>query len=106
MIFGIVFLGLFLMIHTASADNIIQHVVGTVTAIDLKHIEVKPPNKKAAVSVKLSKQVRFKNKSNPASTEPPGVGDHVIIEATKKNKVLTATVIHYSSMKQAPVTPQ
>jgi hypothetical protein len=106
MIFGIALLSVLLMYTTVSADATVQHIVGIVTAIDEKHVEVKTPNKKAPVSVKLSKQVRFKNKGNPASNEPPTVGDRVIIEATKENKILTATVVHYSSVKNAPVTPQ
>jgi hypothetical protein len=105
MIFGIAFFGFLLLSAPLSADNTVQHVVGTVTAIDKKHIEVKTPNKKAVVSVKLGKHVRFKNKSNPASTEPPAVGDHVIVEAKKEDKALTASVVHYSPMQQAPSTP-
>ncbi|MBI3357900.1 MAG: hypothetical protein HY038_14225 [Nitrospirae bacterium] len=90
---------------TASVYGGGQHVMGIVVAIDDKHIEVKT-SKRAAVSVKLTKQVRFINKGNPKSTDPPAVGDRVIIEATKENKQLTATVVHYSAVKNAPVTTQ
>ena len=79
MIFGIVILGFLLLATPVSADKGVQHVVGTVTAIDHKHIEVKTPNRTVPVSVKLTKNVQFKNKNNPASTNPPGVGDRVII---------------------------
>lgn len=107
MILGMTFLGVLLLATPVSADKGVQHVVGTVTAIDQKHIEVKTPNKTAPVSVKLTKNVQFKNKNNPASTNPPGVGDRVIIEATKDNKKLVATVVHYSVVKPAvPSTPQ
>jgi hypothetical protein len=85
-----------------------HHVLGTVTAIDEKHIEVTTP-KGAAVSVKLTKQTRFKAKGNPKSTEPPTVGDRVVIEATRdenNKKVLTATEVHYSAAKNAPVATQ
>lgn len=93
----------FLLLPTTSfAHGTGQHVLGTVTAIDEKHIEVKTP-KGAAVSVKLTKQTRFKEKGNPNSTEPPAVGDRVVIEATKENKVLIATEVHYSAAKNAPV---
>lgn len=95
----------FLLSLAASAQAGSQHVLGTVTAIDEKHIEVRTP-KGTAVSVKLTKQVLFKDKSDPKSTEPPAVGDRVIIEATKENKILTATVVHYSAAKNTPaVTP-
>jgi len=83
-----------------------QHVLGTVTAIDATHIEVKTP-KGATVSVNLTKQTRFKMKGNPKSTELPSVGDRVVIEATrdeKDKKVLTATEVHYSAAKNAAPT--
>ena len=76
------------------------HVLGIVTAIDAKHIDIKTA-KGPVVPVLLSKQVKFKNKSNPKSNDPPTVGDRVIIEATKddKTKKLSATVVHYSPIK-------
>lgn len=77
-----------------------QHVLGTVTAIDATHIEVKTP-KGATVSVNVTKQTRFKEKGNPASRELPVVGDRVVIEATKDTKALTATEVNYSSAKKA-----
>jgi hypothetical protein len=81
-----------------------QHVLGTVTAIDGTHIEVKT-QKGTTVSVALTKQTRFKEKGNPKSTEPPSVGDRVVIEATKDEKDkkggLVATEVHYSSGKKA-----
>lgn len=102
----LVVLVFFLLSVTASAhSSSSQHVLGTVTAIDEKHIEVKTL-KGASVSVKLTKQVRFKDKSNPKSTEPPAVGDRVVIEATKENKVLTATEVHYSAAKNVPAATQ
>jgi hypothetical protein len=106
MIFGIMFLGVLVLATPVSAEQGVQHVVGTVTAIDHKHIEVKTPNKAAPVSVKLTKSVQFKNKNNPASTNPPGVGDRVIIEATKDNKKLVATIVYYSTTKPVPSPPQ
>jgi hypothetical protein len=106
MIFGMMFLGVLLLAAPVSASKGVQHVVGTVTAIDHKHIEVKTPNKTVPVSVKLTKNVEFKNKNNPASTSPPGVGDRVIIEATKDNKKLVATIVYYSTIRQVPSAPQ
>lgn len=106
MIFGILFLGVLLLATPVSANTGVQHVVGTVTAIDHKHIEVKTPNKAVPVSVKLTKHVQFKNKNNPASTNPPGIGDRVIIEATKDNKKLVATIVYYSTIRQMPSAPQ
>lgn len=77
-----------------------QHVFGTVTAIDNTHIEVKTP-KGAMMSVKVTKQTRFKEKGNPTSQELPVIGDRVVIEATKDAKTLTATEVNYSSAKKA-----
>lgn len=82
------------------------HVLGIVAAIDAKHIEVKTA-KGPVVSVLLNKPVRFKNKSNPKSNDPPVVGDRVIIEATKddKTKKVSATVVYYSPVK-TPASPR
>ncbi|HLZ32422.1 MAG TPA: DUF5666 domain-containing protein [Nitrospira sp.] len=78
-----------------------QHVLGTVTAIDEKHIEIRTP-KGATVSVQINKQTRFKAKRAPKSTEPPEVGDRVVVEATKEDKVLIATEVHFSAAKRVP----
>ena len=82
-----------------------QHVLGTVTAIDGTHIEVKTQKGKM-VSVMLTKQTHFKAKDNPSSTEPPAIGDRVVIEATKDKKTLTATEVHYSAAKKVAAPPQ
>jgi len=92
------------MTSTVFAHGTSQHVLGTVTAIDVKHIEVKT-NKGAIVSIGLTKQTRFREKGHPKSTLTPAVGDRVVIEATrdeKDAKVLTATEVHFSPGKQAP----
>ena len=94
---------LLFMASTASAHGTGQHVLGTVTAIDGTHIDVKTP-KGATVTVKVTKDTRFKEKGKPKSTEVPAVGDRVVIEATKDNKVLTATEVHFSAGKR--VLPQ
>ena len=90
----------FLLSPATMAAGTDLHVLGIVMAIDATHIEVKTA-KGPTVSVLLNRQVRFKNKSNPKPNDPPVVGDRVIIEATKddKTKKVSATVVHYSSMK-------
>lgn len=100
-----------LVSNAAWAHGSGQHVFGTVTAIDSTHIEVKTP-KGAMISVKVTKQTRFKEKGNPGSRELPVIGDRVVIEATKDAKTLTATEVNYSSAKKAaaaapaaPATP-
>jgi hypothetical protein len=102
--FGILLLASLLLPPTVSAkESELLHVLGIVTAVDAKHIEVKTA-KGPVVSVLLGKQVKFKNKSNTKSIDLPMVGDRVIIEAAKdeKTKKVTATVVHYSSIRNAP----
>ena len=83
-----------------------QHVLGTVVAIDGKHLEVKT-QKGTTVEVQINKQTRFKEKDHPKSTNLPTVGDRVVIEAIKDEKTLTATEVHFSSMKKpAPALTQ
>lgn len=79
------------------------HVLGIVISIDEKHIDVKTV-KGQIVSVLLTKQVKYKNKNNPKSFDPPAVGDRVIIEASRdeKTKKVTATVVHYSPGRIPP----
>lgn len=101
MILGLIFFGWLLTAQAAPAEKTILHVMGTVTEIDKKHMVVKT-TKGQLVSLNLTKDVRFKNKHHPQSNEPPTVGDRVIIEATKQNKVVTANVVHYSPMHLAP----
>lgn len=91
-----------LMSTTAFAHGTGQHVLGTVTAIDDTHIEVKTP-KGATVSVLIDKQTRFKAKRAPKLNEPPEVGDRVVIEATKdEKKGLIATEVHFAAAKRVP----
>ncbi|HEU4684830.1 MAG TPA: DUF5666 domain-containing protein [Nitrospira sp.] len=100
---ALVFMFLF-MSATVWAHGTGQHVLGTVMAIDATHVEVKTP-KGATVSVKLTKETRFKEKGKAKSSELPSVGDRVVIEATKDNNVLTATEVHFSVGRRGP-TPE
>ncbi len=100
-IFAVMF---FIMGFSAFAHGTGQHVLGTVTAIDAAHIEVKT-TKGQSVSVRLTDKTRYKAKGKPKTSEAPSVGDRVVIEATKDGDILTATEVHYSSAKpQAEAT--
>jgi len=103
MLHRLIFAGLLLFMTTAaSAHGNGQHVLGTVTAIDEQHMEIKTP-KGAMVSVQLNKETRFKSKRKPRSTEPPAVGDRVVVEATMDDKkTLTAKEVHYASASRVP----
>jgi len=90
---------------SAFAHGTGQHVLGTVVAIDEKHLEVKT-QKGTTVDVQINKQTRFKEKDHPKSTNLPTVGDRVVDEAIKDEKTLTATEVHFSSIKKpAPPAP-
>lgn len=87
---------------TVFAHGTGQHVLGTVTAIDETHIEIKTP-KGDSVSVTIDKNTKYKAKRAPKSNEPPEVGDRVVIEATKdEKKGLIATEVHYAAAKRVP----
>jgi putative ribosome biogenesis GTPase RsgA len=96
----------YLLISTASfAHGTDQHVLGTVTAIDATHVEVKTQKGKT-VAVQVNKQTRFKEKGNPKGANLPVVGDRVVIEATKDDKALLATEIHFSAATRVPAPVQ
>jgi len=96
----------YVFISTASfAHGTGQHVLGTVTAIDATHIEVKTP-KGRTMNVQVNKQTRFKEKGNPKSANVPVVGDRVVIEATKDDNVLLAIEIHFSAATRVPAPTQ
>ena len=91
-----------LFISTPSfAHGTDQHVLGTIMAIDATHVEVKT-TKGQSVDVRVNKQTRYKDESNPKGANVPEVGDRVIIKATKDEKVLLATEIHFSAAKRVP----
>lgn len=84
----------------ASAHGAGQHVLGTVTAIDATHVEVKTP-KGGTVSVQLTDTTHYRAKGKPGSPSLPQVGDRVVIETTGTGDALTATEIQFSSVKPA-----
>ena len=100
--------GLLVLASSFTADPApaadVVHVLGTVTAIDATHVEVKTA-KGQIISVLLNSQVQFKNKLKAKSADPPEVGDRVIIEATKEKQKVLATIVHYSPMRN-PSTPR
>ncbi|MGQ0810545.1 MAG: DUF5666 domain-containing protein [Nitrospiraceae bacterium] len=71
-----------------------QHVMGTVTAIDATHVEVKAPKGKM-VSVTLTPKTRYRSKGGALTR--PQVGDRVVIEAFKDGATLTAMEIQFAT---------
>src|SRR5207244_12800928 len=82
-----------------------QHWIDTIMAINTTHVEVKTL-KGQSVDVRVNKKTRYKDESNPKGSNVPAVGDRVIIKATKDDKVLLATEIHFSAAKRVPVPMQ
>jgi flagellar hook assembly protein FlgD len=82
-----------------------QHVLGTIMAINATHVEIKT-SKGRSVDVRVNKKTQYKDANNPKGANVPEVGDRVIIKATKDNKVLLATEIHFSAAKRVPVPMQ
>jgi len=82
-----------------------QHVLGTIMAINATHVEIKT-SKGQSVDVRVNKKTQYKDANNPKGTNVPEVGDRVIIKATKDDKVLLATEIHFSAAKRVPVPMQ
>ena len=96
---------LILSSSTAWAHGSGQHVLGTVTAIDASHIEVKTP-KGAAVSVKVTKQTRYieKGKTWVDSLQNQAATQLVLI-----NKLQTDTkqrVVLYDALTKSLKTAQ
>jgi hypothetical protein len=75
-----------------------EHVLGTVTAIDGGHIEVKTL-KGGTVSVRLTDKTQFLAKGEVGARGGPQVGDRVVIETTKDGEMLTATEVRFSRPK-------
>ena len=99
-----------LFISTASfAYGADQHVLGAIMAIDAAQIEIKT-TKGQSVSLRVDKNTRYKDESNPKGATRPAVGDRVVIMATKSEKkgdnTLIATEIYFSSIKRVPILPQ
>ncbi len=86
-----------------SAD---QHVLGTITAIDAAHVEIKTAMGQL-MNVQVNKKTRYKDESNPKKATIPEVGNRVVIKAEKNeikgHNVLLAIDIHFSSAKRVPV---
>jgi hypothetical protein len=82
-----------------------QHVLGTITAIDATHVEIKTTMGQL-VNLRIDKKTRYKDESHPKKPTMPEVGNRVVVMAEKiekkGDKVLLATDIHFSSAKRAP----
>ncbi len=80
----------------AAAHGSGQHVLGTVTAIDTTHMEVKTP-KGESVSVQLTDKTKYTSKILRRPKGPPQVGDRVAAEVEASAGGLVATEVHFSN---------
>jgi len=72
-----------------------EHVMGTVTAIDAAHFDVKTPQGET-VSIMLTDKTNYKPKNIPPAPKPR-VGDRVVIEAVKEGTGLRALGMQFST---------
>lgn len=72
-----------------------EHVMGTVTAIDGAHLEVKTPQG-TTVSIKLTDKTEYASKNIPPSSKPH-VGDRVVIDVAKDGNGLKALGMEFST---------
>ena len=76
------------------------HVMGTVTAIDATHVEVKTKAGKV-VSVKLTEATKYTKEGAAATAKDVQVGQRVSVEAKPKGEDLEASEVKLGVMAKA-----
>lgn len=71
------------------------HIMGTVTALDKVHVEVKTRDGKN-ISILLNKETQYRKGTAAATSADLKVGDRVVVHATGKGDTVTADEIHFS----------
>ncbi len=77
-----------------------EHVMGTVTAIDVAHMEVKTPEGRS-VSINLTDKTEYSSK-NALPTPKPHIGDRVVIDVEKDENGLKALGMEFSTPREKP----
>ncbi len=77
-----------------------EHVMGTVTAIDTAHLEVKTPQG-GIVSIMLTDKTEYGSKNIPP-TPKPRPGDRVVIDVVKDGNGLKALGMEFSTPGEKP----
>jgi preprotein translocase subunit YajC len=75
------------------------HIMGTVMAVDARHVEVKTKEGKT-VSILLGKDTKYQKGDLAAAFSDIQVGQRVFVEATGKVDKMTASEIHLAPAKQ------
>lgn len=81
----------------AYAHNGMQHVMGTVSAINGSNITVTTTEGKTQ-TVAVTSDTKFSKADGPMALKDIKVGDHVVIHAAKKGDVLTAAEVKIGTM--------
>src|SRR5262245_25056386 len=76
------------------------HVMGTVTTLDVNHVEVKTKEGKV-VSILLTRDTKYYRGDAAAVLSDLKVGDRVVIDVTGKRDKMTASEIRFAGPKQA-----
>lgn len=81
----------------AYAHNGVEHVMGTVTAITATNVTVKTTDGKTQ-TVALTATTKVSKGTAQANLKDVKVGDHVVVNATKKDNQLVAVEVKLGSM--------
>lgn len=82
----------------AYAHNGMEHVMGTVTAMDAMSISVKTMDGTVKI-VALSTDTKFLKGESAITVKDLKVGDHIVIHASKKEGKLVAAEVKVGAMK-------
>lgn len=77
------------------------HVLGTVTAVDATHVEVKTKAGKT-VTVKLTEATKFTKNGAAAAAKDMQVGQRVAVEAKPKGEALEASEVKLGAVTKPP----
>ena len=72
------------------------HVMGTVTALDARHVVVQTKEGKTT-SILLKKETQYRKGETAATDADLKVGDRVVVDVTGKGDALTASEIRFAS---------
>ena len=89
---------LILVSNNLLAHGGMTHIMGTVTAIDTRHVELKTKEGKT-ISVFLNKDTKYHQGKAVAAFSDIWVGQRVVVEATGKGDKMTASEIHLAPAK-------
>ena len=91
-------LAMSLPITSAKAHGSGEHVMGMVTAIDTRQVEVQPPKGKP-VTVLLNDKTRYVSKGG--AQPRPQVGDRVFIDVAKDGTSLRAEEVQFATPEKS-----